>query len=141
MTNGNAYGNVVLKRFLLDEIVDAHIRPLLLDTFPFWRIKPDSRFRWGCDISLHVHAKTTYLDCVHNGIFDWITEHYNTAPVASEVIDMFAYLERRAVTRRERIVMRDQFQQIASRLTMNNPRIHFVNAMFVHPIVHESKEK
>jgi len=140
MTEGNAYGMAILRRFLFDDIMDFHIRPLLLDAFPFWRIKPDSRLSYGYKISLHLHAKTTYLDCVHNGIFDWISEHYNKAPVAPTIIDMFAYVERDTTNKMWRSY-RGQFDQIASRLTMDNPRIHFVNARCVHSIVHKSKEK
>jgi len=128
MTNGNAYGNVVLKRFLLDEIVDAHIRPLLLDTFPFWRIK------YGCEISLHVHIKSTYLDCVRNDIFDWISDYYNRATVASTRIDMFTYVERHAMTWTEMNSAFGQEDQIAARLTRDNPRIHFVVRSCVCPL-------
>jgi len=124
MTKGNAYGMAILRRFLLDEIVDTYIRPRLLDTFPFWRIS-DGR------ISLHVHRHNTWHCCSHKDIFFQIRRHYETAPIVSTQIDVFVYNER---IFDHTIHMCGELDQIERRLRWDNPRVHSVWRRDIYPL-------
>jgi len=129
MTEGNAYGMAILRRFLLDDIVDTHIRPLLLGTFPVLRIRDGK-------ITVHVHWETLYQDC--GDIDKEIRLYHDSAKVVSTSVDVIVYHDAYDVDWGDSITTNGALMDI-TRMILTNARFVKVYFTHVYPKVHKSK--
>jgi len=129
MLKGNACGMAVLRRFLPDEIVDIHIRPLLVDKFPF------VSFRNG-RVTLHLHMTTGFWGCaLPKSVFEEIGKYYDRAQVAPTVVDVFIY--HYLTDTHGRIIGHYDYddQRLIERTIMGgNPRVHTIKRTHIYPL-------
>jgi hypothetical protein len=128
MLKGNACGMAILRRFLPDEIVDIHIRPLLVDKFPF------VSFRNG-RVTLHLHMTTGFWGCAEKpSVFEEIGKYYNRAQVAPTVVDVFIYHYR--TDTHDRLIGCYDYddQRLIEGTICGQPRVHTIKRTHIYPL-------